>query len=92
MIGDLLENVSIAGAEAHTRIACKVVIEALAKGYGALSDDMSYRVIIFDGVHVMNRCGRHPGTEKSLEVDLMFQEAAEVVVRSWRRDRGYFRG
>ena len=92
MIGDLLEKISMADAEVTTRIACKVMIEAFAKGYGVLSDAMAYRVIIHAGVHVINWCARHPGAEMSEQVTVMMREAVEVIVRAWRRERGWFKG
>jgi hypothetical protein len=92
MIGDLLEKISFAGAEVTTRIACRVMIEAFATGYGVLSDDMAYRVIIHAGVHVINWCVRHPGAEMSEQVTLMMREAVELIVRAWRRERSWFQG
>jgi thiamine kinase-like enzyme len=92
LIGDLLENVLLAGPEISTRIPYKVMIEAFAKGYGALSDDMAYRVIVHAGVHVVNWCARHPGAEISEQVALMMREAVEVIVRAGRREREWFEG
>jgi len=92
LIGDLLEKILLAGAEISTRIPYRVMIEAFAKGYGTLSDDMAYRVIIHAGVHVVNWCARHPDAEMGEQVAFMMREAVEVIVRAWRGERKWFEG
>lgn len=94
MIGDLLEKASLATADGNItiHIACKILIEAFVKGYGAKSDDTAYRVLIRAGVHVINWCARHPGADMSAEVEVMMREAVELIVKAWRRDRDWFNG
>lgn len=92
MIGDLLEKISFAGENFSSRIACKVTIEAFAEGYGALSDDMAYRVLIHADAHVINWCARHPEADMSEPAQLMMREAVEMVMKAWRQEREWFKG
>lgn len=94
MIGDLLEKASLAAADGNitTRIACKIIIEAFVKGYGAVSDDTAYHVLIHAGVHVINWCARHPSSEMNGEVELMMRDAVKVIIKARRRERRWFNG
>lgn len=92
MIGDLLEKSYMFDSGISTRSNCEIMIQAFIKGYGAVTKNMAYRVIMHAGVHVINWCARHPDAEMRGKVEEMMRMAVEVIVRAWRQEQAGFDG
>ena len=87
MVGDLLEMEHFT----PSRVILEY-INGLAEGYGTLSDEMSFRVAIHAGVHMINWCSRHAPPEGELftKVTQLMEKATAFVVAGWKQDRLWF--
>ncbi|KAJ4991645.1 hypothetical protein SVAN01_02760 [Stagonosporopsis vannaccii] len=92
MIGDLLEKSYMSDSHTSVRSHCEATITAFVKGYGNLSDEMAYRIIIHAGAHIINWCARHPGAEMRGRADELIQRAVAIVVKAWEEDQPWFDG
>ena len=87
MIGDLLEKGYIFSS---VNVHCKTLLDDIVKGYGGISDEMQWRVVIHAGVHMINWCARHPGADLVGKVEVLTLRAVEMIVRAWKHDREWF--
>lgn len=92
MIGDLLEKSYMFDSDPSTRPNCEAMITAFVRGYGALYDDMAYRIAIHAGAHMINWCARHPGAEMRGKVEGLMQRAVAIIVKAYEGDRAWFDG
>jgi thiamine kinase-like enzyme len=89
LIGDLLEKSYMLSS---IRSQCESMLCSFVKGYGAMSEEMGFRVLIHAGVHILNWCARHPDADLKGKVEALMQRAVEMTVRAWRQERGWFDG
>lgn len=73
-------------------------IDAFIDGYGAVSEDMAFRIAIHAGVHLVTWMKRGPPLHMRAAWATLERARAVVelgmnfVLKGWERDRGWFRG
>jgi len=87
MIGDLLEKNHFAPSR-----TLQDLVEGFARGYGAITDEIAFRVAIHVGVHMINWCSRHAPLqeEEFVPVEKLLEEALNLVVNGCRSNRQWF--
>lgn len=88
-IGDLLEKSYMLSS---VRSQCESMLCSFVKSYGAVSEEMGFRVVMHAGVHMINWCARHPDADLKRQVEVLLQRAVEMIARAWKQDRGWFQG
>lgn len=87
-IGDLLEKGHFHSSVRPNAIA---LVENFIAGYGEVTEDMSFRIWLHAGVHMINwwSRGRKEENEEGME---LLRKALEIVARAWKRDKEWFFG
>lgn len=75
-----------------TSSCCEALICAFVEGYGDMSIDLAFNVVVHAGVHMINWCSRYPGAALNGAVEVLMRKAIELVVRAWKEDGGWFEG
>lgn len=91
IIGDLLEK-SYMSRDDLTQSNCEALLESFVKGYGAMDENLAYRIVVHAGVHMINWCARHPGADLKGKAAGLMQKAVAIIVRAWRKDSTSFDG
>jgi hypothetical protein len=91
LIGDLCERVIYNGSNISVP-----VVQGIIEGYGALSDEMAFRVAMHVGVHIINwykrRPKRGPWVAKEEAVVAGLAVARDFAIKGWEKDRKFFDG
>ncbi|EHK25852.1 uncharacterized protein TRIVIDRAFT_128460, partial [Trichoderma virens Gv29-8] len=89
IIGDLFERNIYSNIAAITP-----VMEGVIKGYGELSDQMSFRVAIYVGVHLINWYNRRPQQgPRVVPPDAIIAgltTGRDFIIKGWKKDRKFF--
>ncbi|TAQ85260.1 hypothetical protein B7494_g6422 [Chlorociboria aeruginascens] len=91
MIGDLYERKHFMEIESSLWL-----IQGFVVGYGALSDEMAFRIAIHAGVHLIcwyiRRDPTAPFTEPPKQIQDAIRIGTNFIVKGWERDRTWFEG
>lgn len=85
-IGDLLETSYFEPSIAPSVI---ILINNFTAGYSSVEEDMSFRIALHAGVHMINWWSRGPKKD-SKEGRQLLDKALEIVARAWERDKAWF--
>lgn len=70
-------------------------MEGIIDGYGAISDEMAFRTVIYVGVHLISYLNRRPQRALSSASQEMIMAGLTVgrdlIVKGWLRDLAFFR-
>nr|QCL09110.1 DmxR19 [Cryptosporiopsis sp. 8999] len=91
MIGDLYERKHFRDANSAVWI-----IQGFVTGYGALSDEMAFRIAIHAGVHLIcwyiRRDPTAPFTKPLKQIQDAIRIGTDFIVKGWEKDRTWFEG
>lgn len=67
------------------------LIQSFVRGYGAVSDEFAFRVLLHAGVHLVGFGTAVPGWGASEQVEQVAAAGRDILLNSWSQDREWFR-
>lgn len=68
------------------------LIESFIKGYGDMSEDMKWKVIVQAGAHLVCWGSRVAGWGNEEQVEDVVRIGRDWIVNGWERNRDFFQG